>query len=776
MSFYFKGLVKLVKSFVTKLLVTVVFASILIGINCFIPLGISFADDVNDRNIITNENDLISVTPQLKTQTQTYSQSDNSISEHALGKIATKENDAVINHDYSSLETQEFSESLDERSEGSSSDDLASNPKLKYFKAAEQPQKYDTRVVHPTWVQPVRAQGNFGTCWAHAATASAYASEKSLSSFTALSPRHLVYSSWNPNQPALWGSYANDPMQNGGSHQNAVLAWSEGRGAVTESKFPYPTNPFATIDPNPLIGTGNTSDIRQQDFALRSTSELPKPLNTNFTLNRTNLNIIKSEIITKGVVDMSYNGLSENYYDPNHYSWFNPSASNANHSVIIVGWDDEFSKNDFKTTAPADGAWIVQNSWGTSWGDSGYFYLSYYDRSAADFITFDVQNKTNNETVQFLDDQPAYSSLSFSTEELFYANHFTSPNSFQELKSVSVTLHNPEISGKFEIFVGSVNSVNHSTNNLGTLVYSQTFSTTFAGYKRFNLIDTIKLSPSTEYTILFYEKSNQEKVSATYEYSFNGPTKEKISIQEGQSFISIDGKTFSDFKELLKDRNSGNFDIKGYLTPATPDVNKIYNIHYGKKDSPFSDIYTTELNPFRSNINFLWFYDITTGVSPSKYAPNGFVTRAQMALFLWRLAGKPESKGIEPASVFSDVSKELNQTKTALRWLINNGVTTGTTPTTYSPNKPVTRAQMAMFMYRMNGSKGVKNYSKFADIKDQGIFIPAIKWMADQKITTGIDLKGTIYAPKNNVTRAQMAAFMDRFCHNVLKNDGGYAT
>ena len=95
---------------------------------------------------------------------------------------------------------------------------------------------------------------------------------------------------------------------------------------------------------------------------------------TSYTDN----NEIKRAIIEQGAVSTSI------YWDKNSYAngknYYNyDHTSSANHAVVIVGWDNNYSKTNFKKIAPGDGAWIIKNSWGTSGGENGYYYVSYYD-------------------------------------------------------------------------------------------------------------------------------------------------------------------------------------------------------------------------------------------------------------------------------------------------------------------------------------------------------------------------------------------------------------
>ena len=85
--------------------------------------------------------------------------------------------------------------------------------------------------------------------------------------------------------------------------------------------------------------------------------------------------------------------MSTSYYNPDTGAYCYPVRDNPvryiNHIVTVVGWDDNYSKANFKTSSKVtqDGAWIVKNSWGTDWGEDGYFYLSYQDQNISNLVT-----------------------------------------------------------------------------------------------------------------------------------------------------------------------------------------------------------------------------------------------------------------------------------------------------------------------------------------------------------------------------------------------------
>jgi hypothetical protein len=95
---------------------------------------------------------------------------------------------------------------------------------------------------------------------------------------------------------------------------------------------------------------------------------------------------MKWAILKYGALDVGYFGQStfdqaNPYYNPETHAQYVNVSIPSNHEVSVVGWDDNYPKENFLITPPGDGAWIIKNSWGTGWGDNGYLYVSYYDKT-----------------------------------------------------------------------------------------------------------------------------------------------------------------------------------------------------------------------------------------------------------------------------------------------------------------------------------------------------------------------------------------------------------
>ena len=171
------------------------------------------------------------------------------------------------------------------------------------------------------------------------------------------------------------------------------------------------------------------------------------------------------------------------------------------------------------------------------------------------------------------------------------------------------------------------------------------------------------------------------------------------------------------------------------------------------------------LNFFYDVSNNAYFYEavkwavkngITTGVGNDLFAPEQPCTRAQIVTFLWRAAGSPEPKGA--ASGMSDVVSGSYYEK-AVAWAIENGITTGTTTSTFSPDATCTRAQAVTFLARALKAKAA-SAAEFSDVPTDSYFADAVAWAAANGVTEGIG--GGLFGSDNNCTRGQIVTFLYR--------------
>ena len=148
---------------------------------------------------------------------------------------------------------------------------------------------------------------------------------------------------------------------------------------------------------------------------------------------------------------------------------------------------------------------------------------------------------------------------------------------------------------------------------------------------------------------------------------------------------------------------------------------------------------------------------ITSGTSETTFAPDATCTRAQTVTFLWRAAGSPEpTKQDNP---FTDVKADAYYYKAVL-WAVEKGITSGTTATTFAPDATVSRAQVVSFQYRLAGAPKVEGTNVFTDVPANAYYRDAVLWAAQNGITSGTT--ATTFAPNAGCTRSQIVTFLYR--------------
>ena len=169
--------------------------------------------------------------------------------------------------------------------------------------------------------------------------------------------------------------------------------------------------------------------------------------------------------------------------------------------------------------------------------------------------------------------------------------------------------------------------------------------------------------------------------------------------------------------------------------------------------SPFGDVSTSVY--YYEAVKWAQEKGITGGIGNGLFGPNQPCTRAQIVTFLWRATGSPV---VNYAMNMSDVP-EGSYYAEAVRWALSEGITTGTTGSTFSPDETCTRAQSVTFLFRAIG-KLVDSKAEFNDVLTDSYYANAVAWAVENGVTNGIG--DGLFGPNNSCTRAQIVTFLFR--------------
>ena len=230
----------------------------------------------------------------------------------------------------------------------------------------------------------------------------------------------------------------------------------------------------------------------------------------------------------------------------------------------------------------------------------------------------------------------------------------------------------------------------------------------------------------------------------------------------------LDGLTVTDSKGgtvKLTDKGSGTYTFTMPASKVTVQASFTQN---QSGTLPFTDVKTGDW--FYEAVQYVYDKGMMTGVSADRVAPASTTTRGMIVTILYRLENEPAVSG---GSAFTDVESGAWYAD-AVAWAAANDIVNGTSATTFAPNSPITREQMATMLYRFAQYKGMdavtlqENLTGYPDgdqVSDYAI--PAMNWAVGQGLIAGME-NGTL-VPQGSATRAQVATILMRFCENVMQ-------
>jgi hypothetical protein len=214
-----------------------------------------------------------------------------------------------------------------------------------------------------------------------------------------------------------------------------------------------------------------------------------------------------------------------------------------------VGWDDNFDKNKFTNIPPGNGAFIMKNSWGTSWGDKGYFYISYYDSNIGkNNAMFTAEDTKNYKDIYQYDPLGYTADIGYGTPTAWIANIFTA-DANEALHAIS--FYTTDANCSYEIYINNNASPVPSSVNL---IPNQKGKFADAGYHTVNLNSGIKLKAGQKFSIVLKLTNPNYSYPIATEMPIPGYSS-KATASAGQSFISYDGNTWGDVTSYFSNTN-----------------------------------------------------------------------------------------------------------------------------------------------------------------------------------------------------------------------------
>lgn len=418
----------------------------------------------------------------------------------------------------------------------------------------------------------LRNQGSYGSCWAHATMALAEISllKQGKCTQTDLSELHLAYFSYHPVLDPLGGitddvngCSSSDCLNAGGNvmlSENILASWV---GAADEETVPYSSAPS-------VLSSGLNKGLSFDDVA-----HLTNYYETEFSAD--NLLPAKELIKEYGAIGVSfsaqdaYNGGADgSVYNYVNNAYYNPTASATNHSVVIVGWDDNFSKDNFNVTPPGDGAWLVRNSWTTGSYEenqtyNGYFWMSYYEATlenrATAFVFDTAENYENN--YQYDGGMQTGTVRGYDKYANVFTAHADGGAAGEILKAASFYTSSTNVSYKIEVYTGLSDVSNPAS---GTVSATAQGTTKFAGYYTVALPQSVSLDAGETFAIVVTLTKSGDTPHMGFESSVKNWYTVSTSFCEGQS-LCYSGGSWQDFCEVYK----GNLRIKAFTDNAEPE-------------------------------------------------------------------------------------------------------------------------------------------------------------------------------------------------------------
>ena len=378
-------------------------------------------------------------------------------------------------------------------------------------------------------VSPVKDQRPYGTCWAFAALGSLE---------SRLLPGELR--DLSEDNIALNDGFDNggDPYDRGGNYNMSaayLIRWS---GPVDESADAYGDS----FTPPGLTATKHVQEVLY----------IPGGTSASDTAN------IKYALTTYGAVATTIHW-DDSCYAAAAAGYYYHGAGVANHAVTIVGWDDGFAASNFVFPPPDAGAWLVKNSWGADWGQSGYFWASYYDPYCGTDAGFNVVFNRVEPTSSYgdiysYDPLGQTGALRLTSNTMWGANVFTAR---QTASVAAVGFFTPSPNTTYAVYAGA---------SLQSLQQKGSASIEIPGYHTVALSSPLSVTGGGDFVVAVRLTSPDDTYPLAIEQA-EPDYSSAATASPGQSYTSFDGDNWSDLTDW---DSTANVCLKAYTTGSAP--------------------------------------------------------------------------------------------------------------------------------------------------------------------------------------------------------------
>lgn len=376
----------------------------------------------------------------------------------------------------------------------------------------ELPKRYDMREIGR--VTPVRDQGLYGTCWAFASLAALE---------TTLTPQeNLVFS---PDHMSLCNSFSLGQNE-GGEYTMAIAYMASWQGPVYESDDPY--------------GDGETNPNLKARKHLEEAQILAPKDYVAIKEAIYKYGAVETSIYTQMKTANSWSG----YYNRERATYYYNQEATCNHDIIIVGWDDEFPKEYFTIQPEQDGAFICKNSWGTEFGEDGYFYVSYEDANIGTTnVVYTKLGADDNFDCIYQSDLLGWrGQLGYEKDEAYFANVYQAGEK-EELAAVA--FYATDADTTYQIYV-TTEFEDAESLNTRQLVAEGSFAQ--AGYYTVRLDNAVKLKDNKKFAVIVHIQTPGSVHPVAIEYNADLRTRE-FDITDGEGYISLYGNKWMHVEE-----------------------------------------------------------------------------------------------------------------------------------------------------------------------------------------------------------------------------------